>query len=78
MSVPNVKPSISCNILVWQTEPDLLIQIKSKELYLTWSLLVLPKKTSSAIEAGDSEEEDPVPLGASGCTLSWALGGPQG
>ena len=45
---------------------------------ITWSSLVLPKKTSSAIEAGDSEDEDPVPLGAWGWTLSWALAGPQG
>ena len=35
---------------------------------------MLLKKTSSAMEAGDNEDDDPVALGARG----WTLGDPQG
>lgn len=39
-------------------------RFKSRIYSFTWSSFVLLKKTSSAIEAGDSEKEDPVPLGS--------------
>ena len=44
----------------------------------TLSFVELPKKASSAMEGGGSEEEDPVPKGAWGGTLREALGDPQG
>lgn len=54
----------------------IMFQIKKS---FTSSSSLVPKKTSSAIEAGDSEEgQDAVPLGSWGWTLSWAVGDPQG